>query len=469
MDQAALALGLLPGLTLADARARVPELVTADLDPAADHRLLERLADDADRWSPLVALDPPHGLLLDITGCAHLWGDETALRNAIGERLHRHGLTPRIAIAGTPDCARALARFARRPHIAHRGIVPPGREADAVRALPIAALELPEEAATALIRAGLKTIGQLAERPTLPFTARFGDALTTKLRRVLGREDRRLVSRRPVPLCVAERRFPEPLTQTDGLEAVIAGLLEEIVTTLEARGEGGRVFEARFFRVDGVVRPVVIETGRPSRAQKSILRLYRERVDAMADPLDPGFGFDLIRLAVLHAETLSPAQTSLDGHAAGAEEIGALVDRLAARFGRERVLRFAAEDTHDPDRAVRLVPAADNAQATTWPAPEPEEPPARPLRLFDPPHPIDAMATVPDGPPFSFRWRRRSFRVMHAEGPERIEPEWWRSPLTRPRDYYRIEDESGRRFWVFRAGLYESSETPRWFLHGLFP
>jgi protein ImuB len=465
VDPVALALGLAPGLTLADARARVPALAVADLDPAADHRLLERLADDADRWSPLVALDPPHGLLLDITGCAHLRGGEKALRHVMGERLHRHGLTPRIAIAGTPDCARALARFGRRP-----GVVPPGCEADAVRSLPIAALELPEEAATALTRAGLKTIGQLAERPTLPFTARFGDALTAKLRRVLGREDRRLVSRRPVPLCLAERRFPEPLTQAEGLEAVIAGLLDEIAPVLEARGEGGRVFEACFFRVDGVVRRVVVETGRPTRAPTPILRLYRERVDAMADPLDPGFGFDLVRLAVLHAEKLSPAQASLDGRAAGEAEIGALVDRLAARFGRERVLRFAAEDTHDPDRAVRLVPATEAASPTHFPAPEPEEPPARPLRLFDPPHPIDAIAAqIPEGPPGRFRWRKRAYDVVRAEGPERIEPEWWRSEGQQARDYYRIEDQAGRRFWIFRTGFYDGGETPRWFLHGLFP
>jgi protein ImuB len=209
-------------------------------------------------------------------------------------------------------------------------------------------------------------------------------------------------------------------------------------------------------------------------------------VEALSDPLDPGFGFDLIRLAVPHAEPLAPAQAQLaqlqpGGRLADEEEIGALVDRLAARFGSTRVLRFAAEDTHDPDRAARLVPAMQavrSAQAAFWaapetspePPPEPGEPPTRPLRLFDPPHPIDVVAAaVPEGPPGRFIWRRHAHDVVRAEGPERIEAEWWRNPDIGPRDYYRVEDEQGRRFWIFRTGFYGEDEAPRWFLHGLFP
>jgi len=235
-----------------------------------------------------------------------------------------------------------------------------------------------------------------------------------------------------------------------------------------------------------------VETARPSRDSRALRRLYRERLDTLADPVDPGFGFDLVRLAVLRAEPLTPAQVSLDGRAVEEEEVAALIDRLAVRLGRERVLRFLERDTHDPARASTLVPAADPPAIpyARRPAPARAEGRPRPLTLFDPPQPIEALAEVPDGPPLRFRWRRVVHEVARAEGPERIAPEWWRDwrPMGEgapTRDYYRVENREGRRFWLFRAGLYERgwapgrepapgheeriSDAPRWFVHGLFP
>lgn len=466
VDRRALALGLAPGLTLADARARVPELAVADADPVADAALLERIADDSDRWAPLVALDPPDGILLDVTGCAHLFGGEAAMRDAIVARLKRLGLGARATVAGTPDAARALARFGQ------AGIVPPGGEAEAVRGLPVAALGAPQEAAVALVRAGLKTIGHLANRPSLPVSARFGETLSRQVRRVVGREDVRIIPRREPPPCSVERRFGEPIARTEDIENTLVSLVVEAAAAMEARGEGGRVFEAAFFRTDGAVRRVTVRTVRPLRDPQAVLRLYRERLDALADPIDPGFGFDLIRLDVPVTEALGTAQTSLDGRAVAEHEVSELIERLVARFGPDRVLRFSARDTHQPERAARLVSAADAARhALPWPQPEPDEPPARPLRLFDPPQPIETIAEVPDGPPLRFRWRRVLHEIARAEGPERIAPEWWRRKEGVPtRDYYRLEDRNGRRFWVFRSGLYgRDPAEPRWFLHGLFP
>lgn len=465
VDASALKLGLVPGLTLADARARVPMIAVVGVDPAADALLLERLADACDRWTPCVALDPPDGLVLDITGCAHLFGGEAAMRADIIARLRRLGVSGRATVAGTPDSARALARFGR------VGIVPPGLEAEAVRDLPVKALGASVEATVALFRAGLKTIGHLAEQPSVPLAARFGEDLLSRLRRVLGLDDVRITPRRPLPACVVERHFPEPIARVEDIEGTIIGLLAQGLRILEHRGQGGRVFETSFFRADGVVRRIAVQVGRPSRDAGAVLRLYRERLDVLADPLDPGFGFDLIRLAVPVAEPLGAAQASLDGRPPEQEELGHLVDRLVARFGHDRVLRFVAQETHDPERAARLVPATQADGSTPWPAPEPGEPPTRPLRIFDPPRPIETLAEVPDGPPRRFRWRRMLHEVAHAEGPERIAPEWWRRRAGTPtRDYYRIEDKEGRRFWVFRAGLYgHGTDTPRWFLHGLFP
>lgn len=467
VDRAARRRGLAPGLTLADARARIPDLAVVEHDPAADAAFFEKVADDCDRWTPLVALDAADGLMLDITGCAHLFGGEAAMRARLLAHLKRHGLGAIGVIAGTPDAARALAR-AGEGRVGDGGVVEPGGEAKAVAGLPIALLGISEEVATGLSRAGLKTIGDLAARPGTPLAARFGEDLLVRLRRVRGEEDIRLVPRRPLPAAIAERRFAEPIARAEDIEATLALLVDDLALMLEARGEGGRAFEASFFRADGAVRRLKIETARPSRDHAALARLWREKIEALADPIDPGFGFDLVRLAVLRAEPLTPAQVSLDGRAIEEEEVAALIDRLAVRLGRERVLRFLLRDTHDPSRASALVPAAD------LPA-SPLAPPAdglpRPLTMFEPPQPVEALAEVPDGPPLRFRWRRVVHEVARAEGPERIAPEWWRQPEgVSTRDYYRVENREGRRFWLFRAGLYgRESGEPRWFLHGLFP
>ncbi len=474
VDRRAARLGLAPGLALADARARVPDLAVADADPAADRAFLERLAGLCDRWTPLVALAPadgpapgpaPDGLVLDITGCAHLFGGEAALRDAAAARLAGLGLGVRAAVAGTPEAARALARFGR------VALTPPGRDAAATRRLPVAALEAGTETTVALTRAGLATLGDLADRPSAALAARFGADLPRRLARVLGCEDRRIVPLRPPPACLVERHFPEPLQRADGIEAVLDGLLAEAARLLEGRGQGGRAFEAGLFHTDGRVRRLLVETGRPTRDGGAVLRLFHERIATLADPIDPGYGFDVIRLAVPVAEPLPPAAPDLDGRAAGEEAVADLVDRLATRLGPGRVLRMVARDSHHPDREAALVPAGAAAPGPGWRRAEADEPPARPLQVFDPPQPIETLAEVPDGPPLRFRWRRVLHQIARAEGPERIAPEWWRDGSEAPtRDYYRVEDSEGRRFWVFREGLYGSGDggRPRWFLHGLF-
>jgi protein ImuB len=420
------------------------------------------MAEACDRWTPLVALDPPDGLVLDVTGCAHLFGGEASLRTRILRRFGQGGFETRATIAGTPDAARALARFGK------ADIVPPGGDEAAARPLPIAALGLEDETRAALSLAGLTRLADLADRPSRPLAARFGDDLPTRLRRALGWEDRRITPLRPPPPCLVEQRFAEPITHADAVERTLEQLIGLAARRLESMGQGGRLFEASFFRVDGAVRRIAVETGRPSRDARAVFRLFRARLETLADPLDPGYGFDLVRLAAPRTEPLGALQPSLDGKAVEDDEVADLVDRLVARFGAARVLRFAGADTHDPARASRLVPAS--AQTAPYAgASEPGEPPLRPLQLFDPPQPIETLAEIPDGPPIRFRWRRVLHEVARAEGPERIAPEWWRDPGRLTRDYYRVEDAQGRRFWLFRAGLYGSeTDRPRWYLHGLF-
>ncbi len=351
-DREALRLGLETGLALADARARVPDLLVADMDRPADQRLLEAIADWADRYTPLVGLDLPDGLLFDIAGCAHLFGGEANIATDIGTRLDRLGLTTRIAVAGTAEAARAISRFGT-PEI-----LPPGEEATAVRPLPVAALGLGEKLDVALIRAGLKTIGDLADRPRAPLAARFGGELLARLERTLGEQDNRIVPRRPPPACLAERHFPEPIALEEHLLGTLGMLAANLARVLETRGEGGRRFEASFFRADGKVAWIALDTGRPTRDPAVLMRLFRERIDALADPLDPGFGFDLVRLAIPVSEKLDARQSTLDGHEAADEEIATLTDRLTARFGTDHVLAFEETDSHIPERAARTVPLA---------------------------------------------------------------------------------------------------------------
>lgn len=454
-----------PGMTLADARARAPHLAVAQADPEADERLMLRLAAFCEQFTPLVALDPPCGLMLDATGCAHLFGGDAAMRACVLQAMARLSFTGRAAVAGTPDATRALARFG------ETAVAPPGEDENFTRPLPIAALEAPRETSVALTRAGLMTLSDLADRSSAVLTARFGSETMRRLTRILGREDARITPLRPLPDCMVERRFAEPFLDLAAIENVLRPLIAEAMGILERRGEGGRAFEARFFRADGAVRALHFETGAPSRNVEALLRLFRLKADSLADPLDPGYGFDVIRFCVLNAETLAQSQIGFERRDAPESGFADLVDRLAARFGRERVLRFSAHDTHDPLRAASYVSAAAPS-ASSWVKPEEGEPQLRPLFLFDPPQPIETMAETPDGPPIHFKWRRMRHLIARAEGPERIAPEWWRNTAgreKRTRDYYRLEDRDGHRFWVFREGLYESETTdPRWFLHGLF-
>jgi protein ImuB len=457
LDARALALGLTPGMTLADARARVPELAATQHDSSSDAALLDWLAEGCDRYTPMVALNPPYGLVLDITGCTHFFGNgEAGLAANLAERLTRQGLTSRMACASTPDAAAALAEY---------GICD-------VRALPVTALRLTDDAHIALRRAGLYTIGDLADRPRAPLAARFGEAAPVLLARLLGEDDVHITPRRVPPDLVVDIRFAEPVARSDDVMSALVGLTQDVSVQLSERGQGGRRFETSLFRSDGHVARLAIETGQPTRDGALLDRLFHERIDNLSDPLDPGFGYDLIRLAVPTVEPLAVKQLQLEGGSAAEAEIAALIDRLGVRLGRNRLRRLSAGNSHIPEQACISAPVSKSLLGLhTWPKPEQGEPPLRPLTLFDPPQRIEVMAQVPDGPPRRFRWRSTAHDVTHFEGPERISAEWWkrRSMAGLTRDYYRVEDSHGRRFWVFRHGLYGHEKTnPDWYLHGLF-
>lgn len=463
VDALAVGQGLAAGMTLADARARCPTLATRPVDPVADALELDRLLEAMRRFTPMVALDAPDGLVLDISGCTHLFGGRQALARqarAMAGYASRHGFGPNAM------AARALARH--------------GNRSDDIHALPVAALELDDGGLAALRRAGLRSIGDLARRPTGMIAARFGEQAVTRLRQVLGEAPSPIAPVHPVAAIRAEARFPEPIARTEDVMDVIEDLLGQAARQMEARKLGGRRFAIRLLRSDGAQQGLAIETGQPVRDPAAVLRLLRERIESMADPLDPGFGFDAVLLAVPRVEPLAERQQAIEGTEtqAGEDAIVALIDRLGIRLGPDNVLRLQSRDRHLPEDAQRLCPASQaqsqQAQSQFWP--KPGDVPPRPVLLFDPPQPVAVIAGVPDGPPQRFRWRDRLHEVRLAEGPERIAAEWWRrrdghqpGGAGRTRDYYRIEDGDGRRYWMFRHGLFGEETDIRWYLHGLFP
>lgn len=475
LDDAAARFGLEIGLPLANARAICPELSVFDADEVADAKILNDIADWCDRFTPLVALDPPHGLFLDITGCAHLFGGEAALMRSLCSALTRRGFAVSGAIAGTSICARTMTR-----HVSGH-IIGDGEEADAVAPLPVFALDADDAITRGLRRAGLKTIGDVASRARHEITARFGADFTTRLEQALGQGDAPISPRKPLPDYIVEKRFAEPVATEGVISANLSSLAQTLVMAMDKQGKGARRLEAGFFRTDGAVRAIVVDTGRPVTKAEVIDRLFRERLDALNDPLDPGFGFDLIRLSASRTEIVVQQQRDLDANVHDNDELAALIDRIAARIGGRRVVVHLPQDTHIPERAVWAAPAQHHLAAAVqaaWPERVESEPPLRPLRLFEKPEPIKVpFATVPDGPPHHFTWRRATHAVVRVEGPERIAMEWWKQngeALTR--DYFRVEDEAGLRFWIYRDGLYgnelatdDGKPAPvNWFMHGLF-
>ena len=469
VDDAARRLGLTSGLALAQARAMHPDIDVAAEDVEVDTALLDSIADWCLRYTPLVACDMPDGLLLDISGCAHLYGGERELIADLSGRLEKSGFAYSLAIAGTIGSAWAAARYGEPASYAC------GEERSVLAPLPLSALRLPPATVASLARVGLKRIGDIVDLPRAPLTARFGPDVLRQLDRALGHDHEPLTPRLPVAPYVAEQRFPEPIGREEDVLAITVRLARRLQSALDRGGDGVRRIELSLFRTDGVVRRIAAGTSRPLRDPEEIRALFVERLAALADTLDPGFGFDMARLSVLVAEPCPPEQIGIAG-GEDATELCRLIDRLSARLGPRRVRRLVARDSHIPELAETALPAQAINDDTGWSTfrhyrNEVDLPP-RPLRLLARPEPIEAVAEVPDGPPLRFRWRRALHEVIAAEGPERIEGAWWSEHDGPTRDYFRVEDKSGLRFWLFRAGLYRDlahgAGAPAWFLHGTF-
>jgi len=477
LDATAEAAGPAPGMALSEARALCPPLRAEPHAPAADAAGLARLADWAERFTPWVALDAAPavssaigggaGLWLDITGCAHLFGGEAGLLRALLAGCRRQGYTARAGLADTPGAAWALARYG-----AGGGpirMAPPGGQRAALAPLPVAALRLPPEKVELLARFGLTRIGDLLALPPASLAARLGPEAGTRLRQALGEAGEALSPRRPQPSQQARLAFAEPIAAAEDLARAVERLIADLCEALQAAGQGVRRLRLVLFRADGGRQDLSLGTSRATREPAHLARLFAQR----REELEPGFGVDLLLLAAEAVEPLSALQLALERapgqEEGGGEGLAALVDRLALRLGPAAVGLQLPRQSHLPERAVSRRPALPLPPAASWPPTPP-----RPLRLLARPEPVEALALLPDHPPAHFRWRRRLHRVARAEGPERLSPEWWPAGAGAEvppgagaeagegeRDYFRVEDEDGRRFWLYRR-------DGRWFLQGLF-
>jgi protein ImuB len=403
---------------------------------------LESLALWCQAFTPLTAIDPPDGILLDITGCAHLFGGEAGLRARLADLVPQ----ARLAIADTAAAAWALA---------HYGAL----DAQLLAPLPLAALRVSDGVIARLRRLGIRRIGELARLSRGEIRAGFGADLLLKLDRLLGRapEALRFLTE---PAAWREAEYhAEPLLAASQLQAALGRLTVRLCAALAEAEQGLTGLIVGFHRVDASLIEDRIGFAAPTRDAAHIVRLLAERLCG----IDPGFGVEALVLTA-EAEPLAMAQVELGGTAA--PRYAQTIDRL---MGRARLSRFVPDQTHIPEYAAHRVPV------TAAPAAFPTVPFPRPLRLFGRPEPITVIAPVPDDPPRLMQWRGAHHRVIRATGPERIARDWWRHdpPETRPeaeriRDYYVIEDETGQRFWVFRAGLHTGVAVPQWFIHGLF-
>jgi protein ImuB len=442
-------------MPLTQARALVPGLDIRDAQPEADAAALTRLAlFAARRWTPRASVTDPDGLFLDLSGASHLFGGEERMCRRILAFCARAGFTARIAVAGTPGAAHALARFGGEPLLRCR----PGGEAEALAPLPLAALRIEENVLTAAARLGLATIGDLIPLPRGPLQRRFGKTLLLRLDQALGRAAEAIEPVVPEEPPSATFRFAEPIMTAEAISEALGLLLSRLIATLREAGLAARTLDLLCERVDGRVERIGIGTARATRDSAHLHRLLAMRIER----IDPGFGIEAMRLVAGRAEPLAPEQLSGDRPP---PDLAPLVDRLAGRLGARRLYKRSSVESDVPERSVRRSgPLAPCAGWPKWP---------RPVRLLSPPERVDkVVALLPDQPPRRFTWRGRAYRVARADGPERIHGEWWKrgEESDAVRDYFQVEDEAGARFWLYRRG---DGEDPRtgdlsWYLHGVF-
>lgn len=458
-DLAAQSMGVRVGMPATKAQVLVQGLLVQDADPRADAEALERLAVWALRFSPIVTSDPPDGIVIDSTGADHLHGGEAAMLEGLIGRLAMSGVAAQAAIADSWGAAHALARYAARPAL----VAEPDHGADVLRDLALEALRIAPPVAAALRTLGFERIGDLLAQPRAPLTLRFGPELGRRIDQAIGEAAELIEPVRPRDLVEVRRAFSEPIGAPETIARYIGKLVAELCERLEESGLGARRLDLICRRVDNDAQAVRVGMATPVRDVKRLTRLLCDKIETIA----PGFGIEVMTLAATLAEPFGRRQMASSLIEETAADVSDLVDTLMNRVGERAIYRMAPVASDVPERSVCRVPAMAADSGTGWPGHWP-----RPSRLLAHPEPVETVALLPDHPPVSFTWRGVRRRVRRADGPERVFGEWWKrdAELVAVRDYFRIEDDAGERYWLYRAGDGEDAATGshRWFVHGVF-
>jgi len=459
-DATAFAAGLRIGMPATKAQVLVPDLMIQDANLAADFEALDRLALwILQRYAPIVASDPPDGIVIDATGADHLHGGEKAMLARLVERLAAWGVAARAAIADSWGAAHALARYSGYTIT----IAPSGSGAAPLINLPLSALRLPCDLVAGLRMLGFERIADVLSQPRAPMTLRFGPQLWRRIDQALGHVAEPIDALRPADVIEVRRAFPEPIGAAETIARYVGKLVAKLCDLLEERGLGARRLDLICHRVDTRAQAVRVGTATPARDINRLTRLLTDKIET----IDPGFGIEMMTLTATLAEPMPNKQVISSLIEETTPDVADLIDTLSNRIGERRLYRVAPVASDVPERSVARISATAPETGEAWPNSWP-----RPSRLLAHPEPIDTVALLPDHPPVSFTWRGIRRRLKRADGPERVFGEWWKRDceLAAVRDYFRVEDEAGERYWIYRAGDGEDTATGshRWFLHGIF-
>lgn len=447
--------GISNGMVVADARAIVPALQVLDDEPDRALKLLTALAEWCIRYTPVSAIDPPAGLILDSTGCAHLWGGETAYLYHIANRLTAFGYDVRVAMADTIGAAWAIARFGQQG-----AIIASGEQAKALLSLPTASLRFDAATVELLQKLGLRQVKDFIAMPRTALRRRFGKDFLLRLDQALGHEEEIIAPVQPAE--PYQERLPclEPIVTATGIEIALTRLLESLCRKLQQLGKGLRQAIFKAYRMDGRIEEIKIGTNRPSNNIGHLFKLFEFKLCT----IEPALGIELFILEAMQVETASPLQESLWEANSGLESAALcqLIDRLAAKMGIESIRRYLPDEHHWPERSIKIADGLSEKASIPW-----QDNQRRPMQLLPKPDLIEVTAPIPDYPPMLFRYKGQLHKIKKADGPERIEQEWWLQD-GQHRDYYQVEDEAGKRYWLFRLGHYDASKSYQWFIHGFF-
>jgi protein ImuB len=447
--------GIYTGTVVADAKAMLPSLQVLNDEPGLEQKLLTALAEWFIRYTPIVAIDLPDGLILDATGCCHLWGGEEKYIIAIAKRLNEIGYQVKIAVASTIGTAWAICRFGK-----NFSVIENNKQADALYSLPPQALRLEAEVVERLHKLGLKQIKDFIAMPRAVLSRRFGKGFIKRLNQALG-HDKEFIQSVILTESYSERlSCLEPIVTATGIEIALQRLLETLCKRLQQDQKGLRTAIFKNYRIDGKIETIQIGTNRPSQTVVHLFELFEINIAT----IEPALGIELFTLEATKVEDLFAVQEKLWNNKNNLDnkELSQLLDRIGGRFGNNNIQRYLPDEHYWPERSIKLASSINEKTQLVWKTDKP-----RPIKLLPRPELIEVTAPIPDYPPMLFRYKGKLHKIVKADGPERIEQEWWLQQ-GRHRDYYYVEDEEGCRYWLFRSGHYDDTKLPQWFIHGFF-